>query len=297
MLRLLTYLALVCCILLTAIGAAFSRAWGWSEYTSDELYVVYQQQGEGLPQFFMVDADADSPPVSLHWQEGNLTVLACSPDGQTLALLGASGQLAVLNRAGVLYQRALGSGYDGVYAANNGRVAVFKETYGLALIVDGQGSHAPIPPEHIAFNPIEITSSGAALWSHTGTGGIYLMSPNGDNLMRLPQGTSAPVWLASEQLFLFRDTNYVNVWDAGIVDAASRMVVGLRDSNILLYGILSPDATEEVMPLDDPEKPQDQLYVIDPFTRRSMRQLTYDEGIRHTPLCFLTFKPPMLTEN
>jgi hypothetical protein len=111
--------------------------------------------------------------------------------------------------------------------------------------------------------------------------------------MRLPQGTTSPLWLSSEQLFLFRDSHSIGAWDAGIVDAAAGMIVWLRDS-FLPYGILSPDATEQVMPLDDLEKRQDQLYVIDPRTRRSTRQLTHDEGMRHAPLCFLTFKPEML---
>jgi hypothetical protein len=295
MLRLFMCFTLCLLLLFMGMGLLISHEWGWSEYTTDALYAVYQQQVGESPQFFLVDADGNSEPVSLRWREGNLTAISCSPDGRTLAFLGDAVQLYVINRSGVLYDWVLGSGYDGIYTANSGRVAVFREDGGLPMIVDTQGSDLPVPDDHSAFEPLVITSSGLSL-SHKRTGGVYLVSPAGDELMGLPLGTFSPLWLASEQLLMFSDSVYTDSWDGGIVDAASRMILRFHDS-IIPYGIFSPDATKQVMPLDNLEKHQDQLYVIDPLTRRSIRQLTYDEGVIHIPLCFLTFKPEILIGN
>src|SRR5215213_348017 len=115
MLRFMLGVSLSLLIVLTGIGLVLAHPWGWSEYTSDTLYVVYAQMTDGVPSpFFLSSIDGSHQQWQLMAQVGTLKTVSCSPDGRTLAYLTESGHLHVVNRAGEVYDRKLGPGYDTV---------------------------------------------------------------------------------------------------------------------------------------------------------------------------------------
>ncbi|MEO8392208.1 MAG: hypothetical protein ABI700_04370 [Chloroflexota bacterium] len=292
MLRFLTAVSALLLIVLTGIGLMLSRQWGWSEYTSPELYLLYAQDTDKTPDpFFVIDiqSSAQSP---LAPQDGALQAASCSPDGRTLAYLNVSGHLYVVNQAGEIYDRKLGPGYDAVDLANNGVAAVARTDAGIVLVVTPDDSYPPLPPDHIAYDPIKIISSGATLWSHTAQGGIKLLAPSGETTLILPPSATSPNWLASEQLFTFEDFDGGTGSAGGMVDTARQQVVHIRHSNLPL-GILSPDSRIQVVRFVAANTNHEQLYLVDPLSSQPKKQLTNDD-VFHQPICFLTFRPTVL---
>jgi len=294
MLRFLTALSLGLALVFTGIGLMLSRQWGWSEYASNQLYVIYGQLNNAtVSPFFEVNAAGNSDPEPLMVRDGTLMALNCSPDGRTLAFLTVSGNLTVINQSGVIYNRALGQGYDALTTANNGTVAVTQKVYGIVRVISPNGSSLPAPPDHIAYDPIKITSAGDTLWSHTAQGGIKLLAPSGETTLTVAPSASSPVWLAGEQMFTFANANGSVDSTGGMVDSARQLVVPLHHS-IIPNGLLSPDASVEVVRYVEGGSSHEQLYLVDPLTSQPKQQLTHDENF-HIPICFLTFRPHMLT--
>jgi hypothetical protein len=298
MLRLLTAFVVVLTLVFAGIGLLFSRAWGWSEYASNELYVLYARSLDGVskevpPPYLLVNTDGSGDQWQLGAQTNLLMTVSCSPDGRTLAYLTSDGQLTVANESGIVYQKNVGAGYDALDAANNGTVAVSQTATGISLIVSAQGNTIPVPPDHIAYDPIKVASSGVTLWSHTAQGGIKLLSSSGETKLSLAPNASSPAWLAGEQLFTYTTYDSASFPQGGIVDPAHAMVTQVRRS-LFQFGLLSPDARSVVVQfvLGD-RRDHEQLYLVDPLTSRPQQQLT-DDDFFHLPVCFLTFRPAML---
>jgi hypothetical protein len=294
MLRLANRLSLVLLVIMSGIGLLVSHSWGWSEYASPELYLLYAQLTDGAPShFFLINTDGSNARWQLTPDEGALRTVSCSPDGRTLALLADNGHLSVINQSGSLYERKLGLGYDTLAAANNGDVAVSKESYGIVLVVTPHDSYPPVPPDHIAYDPIKLSSSGNTLWSHTAQGGIKLLAPSGEMLLALAPDAASPTWLASEQMFTFTHYDQAALSVGGMVDTSRPLVAQVRHSMIPL-GLLSPDARLLAVRYVDATRRHEQLYLVDPLTNQPKQQLTSDEDYFHLPMCFLTFRPEML---
>jgi len=86
MLRLLTAFSLVIWTAFVGIGLLISQQWGWSEYASPQLYVVYYQTSPQRPyHFYMVDASGSGDQWAFRAKSGTLSSLNCAPDGRTLA--------------------------------------------------------------------------------------------------------------------------------------------------------------------------------------------------------------------
>ncbi|MEP7293920.1 MAG: hypothetical protein ABI835_19185, partial [Chloroflexota bacterium] len=96
MLRLLAPLSLGILTGFFVIGALIFRAWGWSEYASDELYLAYTllTPEQPYPRILMNTADSHEQS-QLTWNNGTIIALACSPDGHSLAFLTDTAHLYV----------------------------------------------------------------------------------------------------------------------------------------------------------------------------------------------------------
>ncbi len=293
MLRFLIFPSLCLLILFSAIGLLFSRQWGWSEYASPELYLTYQEALNGAHPFFLVDAMGSGQRWKLSAGSGNLTALNCSPDGRTLAYLTDKGHLYVVNQAGIVYDRALGQGYDALAVANDGMIAASQTVYGIVYIISPEGSYPPDPPQHIAYDRVKIASSGATLWSHTAVGGIELVAPSGATVMTISSGAFSPVWLASERIFAFSYPDQASNVAGGLADTSRQMVVRFRNG-ILRDPILSPDATVEALPIQSSTTNATQIALVDPLTGTVRQQFGNDDRVDHLPICFLTFRPQIL---
>ena len=135
-LRLLLRISLYLLIVFTLIGVLISREWGWNEYASDELYLVYSQITDDL-HYSIINTDGGENGEELTWQEGTITALDCSPDGRTLAVLIESAHIepsqdfpgGMPNHVLIATQSTFSDiplywHFDGVQVANNGIVAL-----------------------------------------------------------------------------------------------------------------------------------------------------------------------------
>ncbi|MFN8562960.1 MAG: hypothetical protein U0703_15415 [Anaerolineae bacterium] len=138
----------------TLVGGLLFHQWGWSEYASDALYIVYYQIKPAPFPFFIVNTDGGSDPAQLVATDATLTGLDCSPDGRTLAFVTDSARLYVVNQAGALCDRALDHAYPSLSVANNGTVALFTTLGGAPAITTCCWSMPRTPlPLHAAGSP------------------------------------------------------------------------------------------------------------------------------------------------
>ena len=134
MLRPLVRLALDLLIALIGLGLLIARAWGWSEYASRDLYVVYYQIAAPQTRYFVVRADGSGAGGQLTWPGDMVYQVACSPDGRALAVLTLDGHLLVLTSAGVVSNRVENPIYSTLSVGNDGTVALFDPTYDTLLV-------------------------------------------------------------------------------------------------------------------------------------------------------------------
>src|SRR5579871_3402962 len=168
MLRFLIISALCLTIVFSGISLLISKVWGWSEYASPELYVVYQQW-IGMPPFpyFLVDADGSGQKWKLTMENEQPKDLNCSPDGRTLAFL-LKKHLYVVNSSGIIYDQELKTGYE-VVGVNNSQDAYLSWLYayrqhGDLSIVDATHSDAIPLPDQDNYTNLQVSSSGMVLW-------------------------------------------------------------------------------------------------------------------------------------
>ncbi len=300
MLRLFTTVAPLLTLMFTGMGLLIARGWGWSEYASPDLYVVYYQGAGAAKLFFIVNADGAQEGKSLALSGDSIRTLDCSPDGRTLALVTNGAHLMVLNQAGVVYDRALDQTYDDARVANNGSVALSQlHAKGDKQIVEPGGDHWLGTPADDAFDAPELASSGAALWTSfwtSGSGyGVKATSPDGAVTMFLPR-FSAPAWFASEQTFSAFDYS-AEPYREYLIDLNTHDVYRLPATSF----VLSPDGTQAVDWVSynhgENTKITTQLFIYD-FMARNPAQLplTHYVDVSSYPLCFLSFRPAMLID-
>ena len=299
MLRFWLTILLLLTALFTGIGLAISKAWGWPEYASDELYVAYASY-MGITSYFTVKVDDVSDDgEQLTWDKGEITALDCSPDGRTLAILTDTGHVGIVTTAGMVENTPEDQGYDQVSVANDGTIALFNMETG-ALRIGTTTMNLPVPAQQISDNFIDMASQGFALWQ-TGTEDTELLSlATGQPVMSLPF-TSGGQWLASENIFAFsyglfadEDAGKIPAWY--LADATTHETVRINEWSI--SSPFSPDGsqTANVVILDGPQQ-REQIGVFgtfDPHDFAQARVLTSNQDISHFPLCFLTFRPTML---
>ncbi len=294
MLRFLILTSLRLLIAFTGIGLLISKAWGWPEYASPELYVVYTVLSVQPPNPFMLTNMAGSYEQSqLTWNKGIIIAAACSPDGRTFAFLTDTAHLYVINQSGIEYDQSLDQNSYVLAVADNGTSAVYGPSAGITVFpLTGKSYFVP-QPDSLNYTEVKISSSGFSLWPDDSAGGIKLVSPENKTVFELPQSEGAlfPKWLTSEQIFAYAYWD-VDTQSQAITDLSSQKTVRFHNHTIS-FGIFSPDATQEVFDtVDTHYKPQ--LFSVNALDGENQQQLTHDAGEYQIPICFLTFRPQML---
>src|SRR3954464_3937366 len=162
MLRLLIAVSLPLLIVFTGIGLLLSRQWGWSEYASDALYVVYYTGSQGGIRYFIVNADGHGDSAPLTWNEETITALGCSPDGRTFAIFTHARHLYVLTSAGLAYDKQTTRPYDDVRVQNDQTVSLYLEdSYGISLNADKFANlYSFLRRDWLASDQLYLASSG-----------------------------------------------------------------------------------------------------------------------------------------
>nr|AUN37651.1 hypothetical protein [uncultured bacterium] len=299
MLRVWMRAGLVLMALFTGIGLVVSKAWGWSEYASDDLYVVYASY-MGITSYFSVKVnDAPDEGALLTWDKAEITALDCSPDGRRLAILTDTGHVGIVTAAGMVENTPEDQGYDQVSVANDGTVALFNMETG-DLRIGTTTMNLPVPAQQISDNFIDMASQGFALWEKGVDDTELLSLASGEVVLSLPF-TGGGQWLASENIFAFNYGLFSDE-DAGkpsgwyLADAATHETVRINEWSI--SSPFSPDGTKtaNVVILDGLQQ-REQIGVFGAFAPHDFAQarvLTSNPDISHFPLCFLTFRPQRL---
>lgn len=289
--------------LFTLVGAALSREWGWSEYASDELYVVYRQyEGMGISSLFLLDTNGSSEAERLALNNGEtfgLDSLDCSPDGQTLALLTENEHLYVITSAGIAYERVFNQHYEELRVANNGIVTLFNPATG-GILVDSTSINLLIPPVRGERYYVDVSSERIELWmwqlSEPLRVSTQLVSSSREPILSLPDAIAAE-WLASEKVFSFGYMERIDslgwVTRQYLMDINTGVTARLMNNgDPTYYGTVSPDATKMAFELML-ERPAQQIYLADTLSGENWQQLTHSE--RSVSFrCFLTFRPEIL---
>ncbi|MBI1255996.1 MAG: hypothetical protein GC204_00865 [Chloroflexi bacterium] len=298
MLRFVSLLIVRMLIFLSGVGLLVSHAWGWNEYASAELYVVYFQLIEGKPHYFIVSADGSSASESLNWDEGGIAALDCSPDGRTFAFLSGSRHVYVINRGGLVHDRPADALYTTINVANDGTLALFDPTDARLLVNDRMIDLATAERKGNAFDRVDISAQGLVLWMQD-FADIQLVSlATGSVLPTVPHGYSGQ-WITSGQMFIFADqvTDAEGNWINGgqyLLDVATRRVARIGDWT--LGSPLSPDNTKVAVavPITHLNHNTAQVAVFSIFREQERVLLTHDTQTASQPICFLTFRPQML---
>ena len=303
MLRFLLLVTVCLLVAFTGMSAALSRAWGWNEYASDELYVVYQHlNGESPHPYFLVNADGSGERWKFEAENEQLMHLACSPDGRTLALLSNYKHISVVNSSGIVYDQVLTSGYEKIGVTNRLDAYLFWRysfnAHGDLTIVGARQRHKFSPPDDDSYNNLQMSSSGSILWGLGGnSGGTKVTASSGEINMILPKSFSQ-AWLSSEDIFTFSDHFFVLNTNGRqyLADPRTQNVVQIPPQTST--GVFSPDTTRiAVGTWFEPSN----IFITDVFSRDHRQQLTYDGAgsgehgdYYYVPICFLTFRPEML---
>lgn len=298
MLRYLMLAALRFCALVTLVGVLVSRAWGWNEYTSPELFVVYYQIVNARNQYALVSVDRADDDVKLRWNDSPIAKVDCSPDGRTFAFMTDDAHLYVMTRDGLLYERAEDRLYTTVNVANDGTTALFDPATGW-LVIDTNGIDLSARNSEIyPLDRVDISSQGLVLWNRHFEEIEVFAPPAGEVVSYIPRGHSG-VWLAAGQMFTFYDliTDRDGLAIGGgqyVMDVAAQKLV--RIGGWTVTRPLSPDGMKVAAAL--PTRGSNnlvQVVVYDLFTNQNRRQLTHAPDTASQPICFLTFRPERLT--
>ncbi|MBI1255997.1 MAG: hypothetical protein GC204_00870 [Chloroflexi bacterium] len=150
MLRFWVMVSLLLTTVFTGIGLLVSRAWGWSEYASDELYLVYSYLDYHYDiQYFIVNADGSDTPKKLTWNDGFILRMGCSPDGKTFAFATKAHHLYVLTNSGLSYDRSESRAFGDMDVMNDQSVGLYVDQaqtpYVATVHPDGTSSIEPRP--------------------------------------------------------------------------------------------------------------------------------------------------------
>src|SRR5579871_4012195 len=97
--RLFAFFTLLLLIAFSGFGLTIARPWGWSEYESSQLYIVYYQIGAQHNPYFIVSTDGGDNSQPLTSPDGIVDQVDCSPDGRSFAVLTDTDHLDVLTDA------------------------------------------------------------------------------------------------------------------------------------------------------------------------------------------------------
>jgi hypothetical protein len=297
MLRFVTLFFVRLSILVAGAGLLVSHAWGWSEYASPELYVVYFQISQRKIDYFIVNADGSSPGQRLIWGDGGIANVDCSPDGRTFAFLSADQHAYVTTSTGVVHDTPADPRYTTVNVANDGTLALFDPTDTRLLVNDREFDLAAAGQTGSAFDHIDISAQGLVLWMQDFPSIQVVSLATGSVIPTVSHGYSGQ-WNTSGEMFVFADqvTNSDGVGIYGgqfLMDLASQRVMRIGDWT--LSRPLSPDSTKvaAAVPITSLNHIA-QIAISSVFQDRQRILLTHDDKTPSMPVCFLTFRPNLL---
>lgn len=293
MLRFLALLTLRAALCLALLGVLIVRAWGWSEYASPQLYVVYYQLLNSRNAYFLVDANGERSGEALTLPDGGRATLDCSPDGRTLAVL-TENQLIVVNAAGVVQQIPVDQTYTTVNVADDGTVALLDAPAGWLRVNNAEIDLTSADGERFPLDRVDVAAGGLILWNQHFSR-IDVVTPDRQQVLAsVPSGHSG-TWLPSAQLFTFYDL----LTDRdGNAQSSGQYVMDMRVQRAVKVGgwslsrPLSPDGRQVAAALVS-SSGLAQVVVYDLFTDANRRQLTF-EPVASQPICFLAFRPEAL---
>lgn len=301
MLRFLAFLSLRVAVCLALFGVLIARAWGWSEYASPALYVVYFQINSHRNAYFVVNTDGQAPAEPLTSNNSAFSTFDCSPDGRVFALLTERRSLTVVTAAGVVEETRADRDYTTVNVANDGTVALFDAEAGWLRVGDrGIDLSSPDGEPHL-MDRVDISPHGAVLWNQRFRH-IQVVTPDYQQVLAyVPDGHSG-AWLPSAQMFTYynlltdRDGSTISGGQY-LMDVGMQRVV--RVGGWSLTRPLSPDGTQVAGTFVSRTggSRYAQVVVYDLFTGANRRQLTFDREVASQPICFLTFRPDALIAN
>lgn len=262
-------LAILAGISVIALGAGqlAHRARAQDNDEPPERYSVYVnwQADRGDFDYYLVGVDGNVE--QLGWADGGIKRLTCSPDGNTFAFLTNDWQLYVAHDDGIVYQQALEpSVYYGLTVANDGTVIQFDQRY------TADGSRPLVRPDFAShnipfgFDIVNMTSSGASVWSNSDQRGVALVAPTGEILMISPFGYGVRI-SQSERFF-----TYTEIYPPGMKQGPGSFLVDVSNGQ----RVQIPSAVSGLLPFRHPANP-----VIE------HRELQFFE-------CNLSFRPQML---
>jgi hypothetical protein len=295
MLRFLALLTLRAALCLALLGVLIVRAWGWNEYASPELYVVYYQILGSRNAYFLVDANGERPGEALVLPEGGRATLDCSPDGRTLAVL-TENQLVVMNAAGVVQQTPVDQTYTTVNVADDGTVALLDAPAGWVRVNDAEITLTAEDAEKYPLDRVDVAVGGLILWNQHFSR-IDVVTPDRQQVLAsVPRGNSG-TWLPSSQIFTFYN---LETDRDGAATGGGQYVMDIEHYRTVKVGgwvvsrPLSPDGRQVAAALVSRGSSLVQVVVYDLFTDANRRQLTFDAQVASQPICFLAFRPEAL---
>lgn len=295
MFRILGFLSLRLLIVFGGVGLLVSHAWGWSEYASPELYVVYFQLARSGNSYFIVGVNDDSTSERITAPDDAIRAVDCSPDGRIFTVLTMSNHLYVIDSNGLRSDTMEAGDYTTVDVANNGAVALFQADIGR-LIFDSQPVNLRQDLSGHALDRVDITSQGLMLWNRDFRDIRILALANGEAVGGIDNGYSGE-WLASEHMYTFAS---VVLTVDGIITSGGQYIADLASQRVVRIGgwtmsrPISPDGTRVAAAIGGSDYPLAQIVVYDLFTNDHRVRLTHDATVASQPICFLTFRPQML---
>ncbi len=278
------------------LGLLIARAWGWSEYASPDLYLIYYQLANPSVHYFVVNADGSDSGDLLRWDGSPITKLDCSPDGRRFAFLTNDGQLIALDRGGIVSQQPVAPSYSTVNVADDGSLALYDPASGKLWVNDTEiDLSTPDRPGH-PFDRIDIASHSEILWTQNFSDIALVSLATGVVTPAVPHGYSGQ-WLASGQMIVFADqvTDSEGIGLYGgqyLIDLPSQRVIRIGDWT--LSSPISPDGTKvaAASPITSLNHVA-QAVVYGLFDNSYHQLLTHDPKTASQPVCFLTFRPEL----
>jgi hypothetical protein len=295
MLRFFALFLLRLLVVFLVVALLLIHEWGWNEYASPELYVVYYQFAPGGVQYFITSTDGER--AKLTWEGRPPTRLDCSPDGRTFAFLSESAHLYVVTRDGLLYDRPQPEMYTTVNVANDGTTALFDAVSGK-LILNTREIDLNTPDKPVnRLDRYDISAQGLVLRNRNFQDIQVSSLATGDQIASISRGYSGE-WFASGQMFAFSslETSIDGIAIGGgtyVMDTSRQAMFQI--GTWVISRPFSPDGTQVAAALSTSVSNRTvQVVIYNVFGDPHVRLLTNDPDVASQPLCFLTFKPEML---
>nr|AUN37652.1 hypothetical protein [uncultured bacterium] len=286
MLRVWVTISLLMVMVFTGIGLVVSKAWGWSEYASDEVYLIamntYYYDVHPSP-LVLLSANGDGQTWSFAQFYRGVKNFSCSPNGQVFAVTTDEGILHVMDRSGVRYERSINLVTLGGFSVNNdGTVTTLKERF----INADKSEPVSLPPDP-NYNHVISASSGLALWSGDAPESLEVTTANGQVLWTIASAYQ-PIWLPSEALFAFiyspgSDEHYREYLADPQQQRLFQIPFKTRFSNIF-----TPDATKKVVDTGHV------VYLGNVVSDGDQQAVATEGKALYWPYCFLTFRPKLV---